>query len=391
MFLDLDRFKFINDSLGHKVGDLLLKEVARRLREAVRESDTVARLGGDEFTVLLPELNDTDGAEAVAEKILEATRQPYRVGEKELFVTTSIGIAMFPHDGRDVDTLMKNADAAMYHVKGQGRAGYRVYDAELSARVRRHLQLETELHRALATSQLKVLYQPQMNLETAEVQGVEAVLRWHHPRLGVVPDNEFLDLAEDTGEIIPIGRYLLDAACRDAASWGPAAPRVTVNLTGRQFRHENLVGDVAHALALSGLAPGRLELDIPESVAMIDVDTTYERLRDLESLGVRLAVSEFGMGFHSSINERRRMPLNAIKIDRALVRDLERGGNTVDVVSSVIGKARDPRLSIVAIGVDSRAQLERVRTLQCDDAQGRVFSEPVSADEIAKMADARWG
>ncbi|HET9652381.1 MAG TPA: EAL domain-containing protein, partial [Usitatibacter sp.] len=384
MFLDLDRFKFINDSLGHKVGDLLLKEVARRLKDAVRESDTVARLGGDEFTVLLPEIAGIEGAEAVAEKMLEATRQPYRLGDKDLNVTTSIGIAMFPQDGRDADTLMKNADTAMYHVKAQGRAGYRVYDAELSAHVRRHLELEGELRRALATSQLKVLYQPQMSIETGAPIAVEALLRWSHPRLGLIEPKEFLDLAEQTGEILPIGRFVLETACRDAAGW-EGALGVTVNLSTRQFQHDGLVGDVSHALAMSGLPPERLEIEIAEGLAMMDVDRTIERLERLASLGVRLAISEFGMGFHSSISDLRRMPVNAVKIDRALVRDLDRGPDNLGVMAGVIGMARDPRLAVVAVGVESREQLEQLRRLNCDNVQGHYFSEPVTAREIAAI------
>ncbi|HET9576327.1 MAG TPA: EAL domain-containing protein [Usitatibacter sp.] len=386
MFLDLDRFKFINDSLGHKVGDLLLKEVARRLKESVRESDTVARLGGDEFTVLLPEIAGIGGVESVAQKILEATRQPYRLGDKDLNVTTSIGIAMFPQDGKDVDTLMKNADTAMYHVKGQGRAGYRVYDAELSARMRRHLELESELRKALAGSQLKVLYQPQMSLETGMPIAVEALLRWRHPRLGLIEPGEFLDLAEQTGEIVPIGRFVLETACRDAAGWQGAPPLgVTVNLSTRQFQHDGLLRDVSHALAMSGLAPERLELEIAEGLAMRDVERTIERLRELSRLGVRLAISEFGMGFHSSISDLRRMPVNAVKIDRALVRDLDRSPDNVSVMAGVIGMARGPRVSVVAVGVESRDQLQHLHRLKCDNAQGRYFSEPVTAREIAAM------
>jgi predicted signal transduction protein with EAL and GGDEF domain len=293
---------------------------------------------------------------------------------------------MFPQHGKDVDTLMKNADAAMYHVKARGRAGYHVYDAQLSARVRRRLELEGELRTALASSQLKVLYQPQMDLDTGAPTAVQAVLCWHHPRLGLVEPAEFIDLAEQAGEIVAIGGFVLETACRDAATWTGDEPLgVTVNLSTRQFQNDALVDQVAHALATSGLEPHRLELDIAEGLAMMDVERTIERLERLAGLGVRLAISEFGMGFHSSISDLRRMPVNAVKIDRALVRNVGRAPEDLGVVAGVIGMVRDPGVSVVAIGIENREQLDHLRNLNCDNAQGRYFGEPVSAREIAAM------
>lgn len=388
MFLDLDRFKFINDSLGHEAGDQLLKEVARRLRGAVREMDTVARFGGDEFTVLLPEIKEPKNAEAIAAKILEVTRQPYRLGNKDLFVTTSIGVSLYPDHGKDAETLMKNADTAMYHIKEQGRAGYCFYNTELSARSIRHLQLETEIHKALRLGEFSVLYQPQVNIETGRAAGVEALLRWNHPQLGQIPAAEFLGLAEETGLIIPIGEWVLKTACAQAAAWlkqGLGLSTLSVNLSPRQFHHDKLVETVGAALTSSGFPADGLELDIVEGLAMQDVERTIGILQALSALGIRLAITEFGMGFHSSVSDLKRMPVNTIKIDRAFVRDLNDNPENFGIVAGLVNMTRDPGLKVVAVGVESREQLEQLRVLRCDNAQGRFFSTPLPAEGIQAL------
>ena len=387
MFLDLDRFKFINDSLGHDVGDELLKQVARRLRGAVREADTVARLGGDEFTVLLPEIDGPKSAEAVAAKILEVTRKPYTLGSRELFVTSSVGIAIFPEHGQDAETLMKHADAAMYHIKEQGRAGASLYDPNMGARVQRKQELETDFHRAVENNELRVLYQPQLAIASGEVTGVEALLRWQHPRLGLLPAREFLAVAEESGLIIAAGEWALRTACTQGAQWEAAGVPlpVTVNLSRRQFFNDRLLAMVRSALADSGLSPGLLELEIVESEAMQDVERTIAVLESLSRLGVTLAIAEFGMGFHSAANDLKRMPIQAIKIDRALVRDLARDPDSFETVSMMAGVRRQARVKVVAVGVESREQLEILQTMRCDSAQGRFLGPAMDAEQVDAM------
>lgn len=388
MFLDLDRFKLINDSLGHDMGDLLLKEVARRMRASVREVDTVARLGGDEFTVLLPDIAERKNAEMVAGKILAATRQRYDLDGREVFVTTSIGISLYPDDGKDADTLMKNADTAMYHVKGQGRAGYCFYAADLGVRNMRHLQLERELHKALERNEFSVFYQPQLNLKTGKIIGVEALVRWNHRQLGLISPPEFLHIAEEAGLTVSIGEWVLQTACRQAVSWlgqGFDPLILSVNFSPRQFYHDNLAETIRKALAASGLPADHLEVEITEGLAMQDVEYTVGILKTLARLGVRLAITEFGMGFHSSIDDLRRMPVNTIKIDRSLVRDLNGDPESLSIVAGMINMPRGSQVKIVAVGVENREQLEKLRAMRCDHAQGHLFSEPVPADEISGL------
>ncbi|MFN7086735.1 MAG: putative bifunctional diguanylate cyclase/phosphodiesterase [Burkholderiales bacterium] len=390
MFLDLDRFKFINDSLGHDAGDQLLKEVARRLRASVRETDTVARLGGDEFTVLLPEISGPQSAETVAAKILAATRQPYHLADKELFVTSSIGISVYPADGEDAETLMKNADTAMYHVKEQGRAGYCFYTAELSARAVRSFQLESELHQALQRGEFQVHYQPQYSVETGRITGVEALVRWDHPRFGQVPPIEFLRLAEETGLIVALGEQVLTAACRQAAQWrkeGKDVPTLSVNLSPRQFFHEGLADMVKRVLAASGLPAAVLELEITESLAMQDIGRTIDILNALSKIGVRVAITEFGVGFHSAVSDLRRMPISAIKIARSFVRELGADPQNVAVMEGMVNMSRNPGVRIFAVGVESREQLDKLRRMQCDHVQGHLLSRPLPAEEVATLLE----
>lgn len=388
MFLDLDRFKFINDSLGHDMGDLLLKEVAQRLRAAVREVDTVARLGGDEFTVLLPEVAERKNVELVASKILAATRQPHRLKDRDLFVTASIGVSLYPGDGQDADTLMKNADTAMYHVKEQGRAGYCFYTEELSTRAIRHLQLESELHQALPRNELNLFYQPRLSLDTGKIDGVEALLHWTHPRLGEVPLAEFLDLAEETGMIIPIGEWMLQAACRQTASWlkqGFTPLTLSLSLSAHQFYHDKLVETIGKTIAASSFPATCLELEITESLAMRDVERTIGIMEALARLGVKLAIAEFGVGFYSAVNELKRMPVSTVKIDRSFVRDLNDDPANAVLVEGMIKLSRGAELKVVAMGVENHWQLEKLRALRCDNAQGHLFSAPLPADQIAAL------
>ena len=390
MFLDLDRFKFINDSLGHDAGDQLLKEVARRLRASVRETDTVARLGGDEFTVLLPEISGPQSAETVAAKILAATREPYRLADKELFVTSSIGISLYPADGEDAETLMKNADTAMYHIKEQGRAGYCFYTTELSARTVRRFQLESELHQALQRGEFQLHYQPQYDMETGKITGVEALVRWNHPRLGGIAPAEFLPLAEETGLIVALGEQVLATACRQAAQWrkeGRDVPTLSVNLSPRQFFHEGLADMVKRTLAASGLPAAVLELEIAESLAMQDIERTTAILSKLTKTGVKVAIADFGVGFHSAVNDLRRMPISAIKIARSFVRELGADPQNAAVMEGIISMSRNLGVKVFAIGVANREQLDRLRRMRCDHVQGHLLSRPLPAEEIAALLE----
>ncbi|MBK7659225.1 MAG: EAL domain-containing protein [Betaproteobacteria bacterium] len=388
LFLDLDRFKQINDSLGHDAGDELLRQVAQRLRGAVRESDTVSRLGGDEFTLLLPQVDGAAGAGRVAETVLEAVRRPYRLGERDLRVTTSVGVALGPDHGDDAETLMKHADTAMYHAKEQGRAGYRIYDAELGARLDRRLRFSEELQRALEEGELRAYYQPQISLDTGAMTGVEAVLRWQHPGKGLLGPSDFAGLADETGLLLPVGEWLLREACSQVARWLAEGRDLvlTVNVLPRQFHHEGLAASVARVLAETGLAPARLELDIDESLAMRDVERTIAILRSLAALGVRLAIAEFGQGLHASVGDLRRMPIDAVKVARAVVRDVADDPDGFRSVSILAALGRQDRLEVVAVGVETSEQLEILRRMRCDNAKGRYLGEALPASSISALA-----
>ena len=388
LFLDLDRFKQINDSLGHEAGDELLRQVSRRLRESVRESDTVSRLGGDEFTLLLPQVEGHAGGERVAAHVLEAMRRPFRLGERELRVTTSIGIAIGPDHGEDAETLMKHADAAMYVAKEQGRAGYRLYDASLGERVDRRLQFAAELQGALDRGELRAYYQPQTALETGALTGVEAVLRWEHPAHGLLRVRDFADLAEETGLAVPAGEWLLREACGQARRWLDQGRDLVlmVNVPPRQFHHDGLVASVADILAETGLPPGRLELEFDESLAMQDVARTIAVLSALKALGVRLAISEFGQGQHASVADLKRMPIDAVKVARAVVRDVAHDPEGFRSVSVLAALGREERIEVMAMGVETSEQLEVLRRMRCAHAQGRYLGEPLPASSIDALA-----
>jgi diguanylate cyclase (GGDEF)-like protein/PAS domain S-box-containing protein len=393
LFLDLDRFKFVNDTLGHGAGDGLLKEVARRLRGCVREVDTVARLGGDEFTVLLPQIAEPANAQAVAEKVLEGLRQPFRLAGRELHVTSSIGISLYPEHGGDAETLMKKADAAMYHVKDQGRAGHCLFTESIAARPARWLQLDGDLRRALERDEIRVCYQPQVSLADGSVVGVEALARWHHPRLGVIPSAEFLPLAEESGLILEIGGHVLRGACAQGARWlaagvGPLV--IGVNLSHRQFHDGGLVALVRDALAGSGLPPERLELEVSESLARHDVAHTVRVMEALAALGTRLAIGEFGAAMYAAAHDLGAMPVGTVKLDRALVRDLGRDEGRAAALAGLVDLARAHRLRVVALGVERPDQLGRLKDLDCASAQGHLFSRAVEAEEIPALAGRRF-
>ncbi|MBZ0104507.1 MAG: EAL domain-containing protein [Sulfuricella denitrificans] len=386
LFMDLDRFKFINDTLGHDAGDHLLQEVAKRLRKCVRATDTVARLGGDEFTILLPEVDHADEAILVASKVLESMKHPFILSEQEIFVTVSIGISIYPNDGENVGTLMKNADTAMYHVKGQGRAGFHLYTNDLSLQTMRRLELQNQLYNALDRNEFILHYQIQTNIVTGEIIGVEALIRWQHPTLGLVPPIEFIPVAEETGLIQPIGAWVLEEACCQARNWlDMGFPlQVAVNLSGRQFHKKDLTGLVTRTLHLCGLPPEFLELEITESVAMENTDHSMHTLQSITQIGVQTAIDDFGTGY-SSLSQLKKMPLHTLKIDRSFIKDLMTDSDDSAIVTAIITMAHNLGLKVIAEGVETAQQLQRLHELGCDRAQGFFLGRPVPPDEITAL------
>ncbi len=386
LFVDLDRFKPVNDSLGHEVGDEVLRTVGRRLRECLRPEDTVARLGGDEFAVLIEDVEDTSDATLVAERVGEAMRPEFEVGDREVVLSASIGIAVSRAGQRDPGELLRAADIAMYKAKRTGKSRYEVFDPSMGARALKLLELEADLRRALERGELRLHYQPKVELATGNVVGVEALVRWEHPERGTVPLDEFIPLAEETGLILPIGRWILEQACRQAREWQGQCRvgeplEVSVNVSARQFGHPGLVGEVARVLEETGLEPKGLLLEITESVVMGDAESNAATLRELKELGVRLAIDDFGTGY-SSLSYLHRFPVDALKIDRSFVDGLGRESEDMAIVRAVIALAHSLRLEVIAEGVETQEQAKRLQALGCQIAQGYFFSQPLPPDGV---------
>jgi len=381
MFLDLDRFKVVNDTLGHSTGDELLKAIAARLQASLREEDSIARMGGDEFTVLLADLKTPDDAAKIAQKVLDTVALPLQIDGTELFITTSIGIALFPSDGDTAEILLANADHAMYRAKDAGRNSYQLFTPAMNSRALERLSLENDLRHALERGELQLHYQPQINIVSGRVMGVEALLRWNRPGFGLVSPMDFIPIAEETRLIVPIGEWVLREACRQAKAWQgdrPAGFRMAVNLSPRQFQHSDLPQVIASALELSGLAPGDLELEITESLAMQNTSRTISTLHRLREMGVQIAIDDFGTG-HSSLNYLRSFPIDSVKIDQEFVQEIEASAPDRAIVSAVIGMARGLRLRVTAEGVETDHQLAFLREQGCEEVQGFLFGEPVPA------------
>jgi diguanylate cyclase (GGDEF)-like protein/PAS domain S-box-containing protein len=387
LFLDLDQFKVVNDTVGHAEGDRLLRQVAERLAGLVREGDTVGRVGGDEFVLLLSETTQVEDAVEVAERILEGLRQPWTLQGQEFRVTTSIGVAMYPGDGEDAESLLRNADTAMYRAKEHGRDNYQLYTPAMNARIAERLALENSLRHGLERGEFVVYYQPQVNIGSGRVAGVEALVRWEHPERGLVLPAEFIPAAEETGLIVPLGEWVLRTACAQNKAWqeeGLPAMRVAVNLSARQFQQRNLMEVVARVLQETGLAPHLLQFEITEGIAMHDVDFTVSMLRRLRAMGVQFAIDDFGTGY-SSLAYLKRFPIDAVKIDRSFVSDLTVDADDAAIASTVITMAHSLKLSVIAEGVETEEQLAFLSRRRCDEMQGYLFSRPVPAEEIATM------
>ena len=376
--LDLDRFKVVNDTLGHAMGDALLVKAADRLRAAVRSHDLVVRLGGDEFAVVQFAKGDPAAATALAQRLIDLLSRPFLIDGQVLNIGTSVGIALHPQDGAELPDLVRSADLALYRAKSEGRGTYRFFETEMDTRMQRRRLLELELRGALAMRQFHLLYQPQVDVGTGAVSGFEALIRWTHPVRGIVSPAEFIPLAEETGLIVPIGEWVLREACREAAGW-PGAPFLSVNLSPVQFRSPGLVDAVRAACAATGFDPRRLELEITESVLLTDSDGTLATLRALKALGVRIAMDDFGTGY-SSLSYLRSFPFDKIKIDRSFVRDVTEGGETAAIVRAIIGLGRSLGMRITVEGVETHEQLEHLRAEGCDQVQGYLTGRPLAPE-----------
>ena len=381
LFMDLDSFKVINDSLGHKAGDELLIETARRLRHCLRSKDTAARLGGDEFTILLEEIDDPGDAVRVAQRIAESLRAPFTLGEHEVFVTTSIGIAISAAAGASPDNVMRDADVAMYAAKSEGKARYKVFNAEMYSKALRRLELENELRRAIEGGELRLHYQPKISLEDGNVVGMEALARWEHPTRGLVPPDEFIPLAEETDLIHPLGKWVLEEACARGREWQLLYPHaselvMSVNISAKQFQQPDLITDLKRTLRETGLAPHHLQLEITESVVTDDLDFATRVLRELKALDIKLAVDDFGKGY-SSLTSLKRFPLDDLKIDRSFVEDLGRSSQDAAIAKLVIDLAHVVGMQAVGEGVETPEQLRQLQRMGCDVVQGYYFYRPL--------------
>jgi diguanylate cyclase (GGDEF)-like protein/PAS domain S-box-containing protein len=387
LYLDLDRFKHINDSLGHMMGDRLLRSVALRLSECIRATDTVCRLGGDEFVILLSEVTHVQDAAACADKLLQAVRMPYVMDEHELHVTASVGIGIYPGDGSEGEALLKNADSAMYEAKDRGRNNYQFYRSDLNSSATERQSLEGSLRHAVERHELELHYQPIMNLASGAIVGVEALIRWQHPTLGFVRPSQFIAAAEECGLLLPIGKWVLREACRQAKAWqdgGLSVFRLAVNISAVELRSKEFVAGVAAILAETGFDPRCLELELNETFLMQDSKSTALVLNALKSLGIRLALDDFGTGY-SSLTYMRRFPIDALKVDQSLVRDLTTDAHDASVVSAIINMARSLHMRVVAEGVETREQRSFLEKHKCTEAQGFHFSRALKAEAFGDL------
>ena len=384
LFLDLDNFKTINDSLGHGAGDGLLRAVAARLAETLREMDTISRQGGDEFLIILPNLPNADAVMPALDKVMHCLLEPFSINGVEFTTSASIGIALYPDNGPDFNTLLKNADIAMYHAKNSGRNSYRFFDEAMNIDAQTKLGMANGLRRALERHEFLLHYQPQIDLATGAIIGAEALVRWRHPEKGLIPPNQFIPLAEDSGLIVPIGDWVLREACRQAVEWHLAGAQqmvIAVNLSAVQFRRGDLEQSVLAALESSGINPWLLELELTESILINNTENVLDTVRRLKALGVKLSIDDFGTGY-SSLSYLKQFAVDKLKIDRSFIRDLTSDPEDAAIVRAIIQMARSLGLKTIAEGVETAHMLERLRLFRCDEAQGYYFAAPMTAEDL---------
>jgi diguanylate cyclase len=385
--LDLDRFKLVNDSLGHRAGDEMLNAVATRLVGVVRDIDTVARIGGDEFVLVLTSAAERTEAERIAQRAIESLKTPMRISNVDLHVSTSIGIAFYPADGTSAENLVARADAAMYCAKQQGRNSLQFFAPGMDTHTRDRVKLESDLHAALAAQQFELHYQPKVDTATDSFHSAEALIRWRHPERGIIMPEEFIPLAEECGLITAIGEWVLREACRQCRSWqraGLPSVRVAINVTATQFRQGNLLEVIHSAVADAGIDPRSLELELTESAVMTHPEESAAILEKLSSMGVLVSVDDFGTGY-SSMSYLRRFPIDKLKIDRGFVKDLMTRADDASIVQAIISLAHSLRLKVVAEGVETLEQLDSLKSMGCDQYQGFHFSPPLAADDFAEL------
>ncbi|MFL9609184.1 EAL domain-containing protein [Methylobacillus sp. Pita2] len=387
MFLDLDRFKWVNDTLGHFYGDELLKHVAQRLSGCLRAQDTLARMGGDEFTLLLHDLQQPDDASLVAAKIVEELKRPFLLDEREIFISSSIGIALYPDHGDSIETLIKSADIAMYHVKWRGKNGYQYYEASMNAMFHKKLSMENELRRAIEKKQIILHYQPQVDVETRKIIGLEALARWHHPELGIISPTEFIPLAEETGLIFSLSEMLLAEACQQMQSWeeaGLLSFRLAINISPQLVEEENFVAKTLNYIQAQHLKPEFFEIEITENLLVRDLENTVAKLKALGKQGIKIALDDFGTCY-SSLSYLRQFPIHNIKIDKSFVGDINTHNESVPIITAISGIAKGFKLDLIAEGVETLQQMRTLHRMGCSKMQGYLFSKPLPAQNITKL------
>lgn len=393
LYLDLDHFKHINDSLGHTIGDQLLQAVAKRLQTFVRLSDTVSRQGGDEFVLLLNEIEHAEDATLFAEKLILTLAEPYNISGHQLHVTLSIGISIFPDDAGSAETVIRNADTAMYHAKASGRNNAQFFTQQMNDRAVERQSLEASLHRALEQQEFVLHYQPKIDLGSDQITGAEALIRWNHPTRGLILPEQFISIAEDCGLIVPIGQWVLREACRQTKTWldrGLKLKQIAVNISALEFRHKHFLHQVRNILGETGLSASLLELELTESVLMRDAEPSTIVLEALKSMGLKIAIDDFGTGY-SSLSYLRRFPIDTLKIDQSFVHDIGTETNEAAIVGAVIAMGKSLKQRLVAEGVETPEQLALLQSYGCGEAQGFFFSRPVSAAEFTLLLEAEQG